>query len=107
MGNFPLRPDPASNFATEHDLLFGALSALTIFFTVVVMALVIFFALRYRVGSNVDRSRPQHENLKLEIGWSVIPLFLALVIFFWSARLFAQMRTPAKDATEIFVIGKQ
>lgn len=105
--NFQLRPDVASNFATEHDLLFGALTILTIFFTVVVMSLVIYFALRYRVGNNVDRSRPQHENLKLEIAWSVIPLFLALVIFGWSASLFARMRTPDKDATEIFVIGKQ
>src|SRR5688572_27547790 len=107
MGNFPVRPDPASNFALEHDLLFGALSVLTGLFTVIVMALMIYFAIKYRVGNNVDRTRPQHENLKLEIAWSVIPLFLAVGIFAWSARLFADMRTPPKNATEIFVMGKQ
>jgi cytochrome c oxidase subunit II len=107
MGNFPLRPDNASTFANEHDALFGLITALTIFFTVVVLALVIFFAVKYRRGSKADRSRPQHENLKLEIAWSVFPLILALGVFAWGARLFVHMRTPPKDAIEIFVIGKQ
>src|SRR5688500_293491 len=98
MGNFPLRPDNASSFSNEHDALFWLITALTVFFTVVVLALVIYFAVKYRRGNNVDRSRPQHENLKLEIAWSIFPLFLALGVFAWGARLFADMRTPPKDA---------
>lgn len=107
MGNFAVRPDNASNFANEYDALFGVITLLTVFFTVLVFAVVIFLAIRYRKGSNVDRSKPKHENLKLEIAWSVIPLFMALGVFAWGAKLFVDYRTPPANATEVFVMGKQ
>lgn len=107
MGNFALRPDNASNFANENDALFGILTLLTVVFSVIVMALVVYFAVRYRKGSNVDRSHRKHEHLMLEITWSVIPLILGLGVFAWGAKLFVDMRTPPKDAIEVFVIGKQ
>src|SRR2546423_5105521 len=83
------------------------ITALTIFFTVAVMACVIFFAIRYRVGSKADRSRPSHENLRIEIAWSVPPLVLGVLIFAWGAEEFINFRTPPKNAMEIFVMGKQ
>jgi cytochrome c oxidase subunit II len=105
--NIPLVPQQASEFATRYDILFGIITALTIFFTVVVLALLIFFAVRYRVGSKVNRERPVHENLKLEIAWSLPPLFLGIGIFAIGAHEWIEFRTPPDDATEIFVIGKQ
>lgn len=105
--NFPLRPEAASTFAGPQDLLFGVLTVLTIVFSVPLFIIAIVFAVRYRAGNKVDRSRPSHENLKLEIAWSVIPLIMALAVFGYSAKLFVDMRTPPKDAMEIFVIGKQ
>jgi cytochrome c oxidase subunit II len=107
MWNYPLAPEQASNFATRVDAIFYVITALTIFFTVVVLALVVFFAVKYRVGSNANRARPQHENLRIEIAWSVPPLLLGLGIFAWSATDFIDMRRPPEDAMEIFVIGKQ
>ena len=105
--NYPMSPPSASNFAKEVDLVFYGLVALTVFFTVIVGILVLVFAIRYRQGTKVDRSRPVHEHLPLEITWSVIPLLLGLVMFFLGARVFVHMRVPPKNATEIFVIGKQ
>lgn len=105
--NFPLAPPQASNFAQKYDVLFVAITALTIFFTVVVLALVMAFVVKYRADSKANRERPQHENLKIEIAWSVPPLVLGLIIFLWGARDFVEMRHPPKDAIEIFVIGKQ
>ncbi len=107
MGNYPMAPPQASNFAFEHDLIFYSLVVLTVIFTVIVGAFVLFFAFRYRQGNQVNRSRPFHEHLPLEITWSVIPLLLGLVMFFLGAKLFVNMRVPPKDAMEIFVIGKQ
>ncbi|MFY9233151.1 MAG: cytochrome c oxidase subunit II [Fimbriimonadaceae bacterium] len=107
MGDFALRPDNASNFANEFDALFYILTALTVLFTAIVMAFLIYFVIRYRKGNNVDRSRRVHEHLMLEITWSVIPLVLGLGVFAWGAKLFVDMRTPPKDAIEIFVMGKQ
>jgi cytochrome c oxidase subunit II len=107
MFNFPLTPPAASNWAKEHDFVFYTLCILTVLFTLIVGAGVIFFAVRYRAGNKVDRSRPMYENLKLELTWTFIPLLLGLVVFWQGARLFVEMRTPPRDATEIYVIGKQ
>ena len=54
--NFPLAPQQASSIAYEHDVVFYALLALTIIFTIIVMGMVVFFAVRYRRGARVDRS---------------------------------------------------
>lgn len=102
-----MTPPSASNFAPEFDLLFYALLAIGVFFTAVVGVLVLTFAIRFREGNKVNRQRPIHEHLPIEITWSVIPLLVGLVMFFLGAKLFVRMRTPPKDATEIFVIGKQ
>lgn len=106
---FPLKvaPQQASSFAPQVDALFYVISALTVFFTVGVMAVVLYLAVKYRAGSKADRSRPINENLFIEIAWSVPPLILGLVIFAWGAVMFVHMRRPPKNALEIFVIGKQ
>jgi cytochrome c oxidase subunit II len=105
--NFPATPPQASNFAQEYDLIFYALTALTVVFTLIVGVLVVYFAIKYRAGNKVDRSRPMYENLRLELTWTIIPLILGLVMFFYGARLFIEMRNPPQDSQEVFVIGKQ
>jgi cytochrome c oxidase subunit 2 len=105
--NFPVSPPQASNWAAEHDTIFWALTALTTFFSVTVGALAIYFALKYRQGNKVDRSRPVYEDLRMELAWTITPALLGLVMYFFGARLFVQMRTMPKDAENIFVIGKQ
>lgn len=107
MWPFPLAPEEASEFARRYDLLFTAITALTVFFTVGVLAFVLFFAIKYKAGSKADRTRPQHENLRIEIAWTVPPLILGLIIFGWGATEFVNLRRPPKNAIEIFVIGKQ
>lgn len=107
MLNFKIFPEQASEFAPDYDLLFYTTSALTIFFTVVVGALVLFFAFRYKRGNKVDRSNPIDHNSFLELVWSVVPMFMALFMFAWSARKFVEARTPPPDAMEVYVVGKQ
>lgn len=107
MWNFPVTPPQASEQSVGYDAIFYVILALTVFFTVVVMALVLFFSIKYRVGSKANRDRPQHENLKIEIAWSLPPLLLGLVIFAWGAVAFVNGRRPPANALEIFVVGKQ
>lgn len=89
------------------DALFYTLTALTVIFTVLVGALVLFFAIRYRKGAKVKRGDTVESHLGLELTWTIIPLILGMFIFWWSAKLFIKTRQPPKDAMEIFVIGKQ
>lgn len=106
--NLPLITEQASSLAAQSDAVFFTLLALTIFFTALVGCMVGFLAIRYRRGNRVDRSRPAHHSTVLELSWSVGPLFLALAVFVWAAKLFATMFGPApKDAMDIFVVGKQ
>ena len=105
--NFPVNPPSASNFASEHDALFFTILALSIFFFVVTFFFVIYFALKYKKGSKADRSSPMYENARMEALWIFIPTVLGLAIFVWGVKVYGEMRTPPKDAKEIYVIGKQ
>lgn len=107
MPNFPIMPPQGSDYARQVDYLFWTITALTVFFTVVVGLASLVLAIRYRASKRIDRSNAPHHNLKLEIVWSIIPLVLALVIFAWGAIQFVDAHTPPKDAMEVFVVGKQ
>ncbi len=107
MWNFPLAPPPASNWAALNDTIFYALCILSAFFTFIVGFFVVFFSVRYRTGTRADRSRPVYEDLRLELSWTIIPLIMALVMFYFGASLYVQMKEPPKNCEDIFVIGKQ
>ena len=107
MGEFPLRPPVASTYADDVDKLFFVLLALTIVFTIVVCGLMIYLAVKYRRGSNVDRSDAHDHNTVLELVWSGGPLILALAVFLWASKLFAVVYAAPTNAKEVFVIGKQ
>src|SRR5579871_470094 len=99
----PLIPEQASEFATDVDNIVIILTALTVFFTVLVMTLLLVLAIRYRRGSKANRERVSHHNYALELGWSLPPLFIGLAMFVWSAQPYAKIFDPPKDAEEVFV----
>ncbi len=103
----PLFPEQASSMAKDVDYLYFYLTAVTLFFSILIFSLVFFFAVRYRRRSETERPKPIHGVLSLEVFWSVIPLGLTMVMFFWGASLYIQMRRPPANATQLFVVGKQ
>ncbi len=107
MWDFPLAPDRASSYAGRVDFVFFVLMAITVFFTALIGFLVLFLAIRYRKGSPADRSHAFSTNLKLEAAWIGIPLVIVLGIFAIGTQVFFEMFNPPKDATPIYVIGKQ
>jgi cytochrome c oxidase subunit 2 len=100
-------PVQASQHAVAYDALFFTITGLTVVFTVLVLALVAKMVFTYRAGKVADRRNPIDHSSKLEALWTIIPLVLALGIFVWSASNFIHVRKEPKNATEIFVIGKQ
>jgi cytochrome c oxidase subunit 2 len=102
-----LFPIAASADASRVDALYFFLVAVTCFFSVLIFLLIVYFALKYRAARNVDRSHPVHENLAVELGWSLIPLALAMMMFLWGAVLFVQGSQPPENSMTIDVIGKQ
>jgi cytochrome c oxidase subunit 2 len=104
---FPLFPPSASTVAVEMDLLYGFIVLVCSFFTVLVAALVVFFAVKYRRRHPDDVGADIHGSLSLELTWTFIPFVLSLVMFAWGASLFYRLASPPADAMELFVVGKQ
>jgi cytochrome c oxidase subunit II len=104
---FPLFPPSASSVATEMDLLYLFVAAVSAFFVVLVAALVLFFAVKYRRRHPDEVGADIHGSLVLELTWTFIPFVLAMIMFFWGADLFFRLARPPVDSMEIFAVGKQ
>lgn len=100
-------PEQASTQAVSVDTLFLVFTALVVFFTVLVCVVLVIFAIKYTRGTDADRSNPLDGSLKLEITWSVIPLFLAIGAFAWASHVYFEMVHPPADSMEITVVGRQ
>lgn len=105
--SFPLWPENASTLAGWVDGVFYYGLGLTVFFTTLICVLVLFFAVKYRKGSSADRSNPMTHNMPLEVFWIGVPLFLALVMFFYSTYVFYHLYQYPRDALEVYVLGRQ
>jgi len=103
----PLVPDSASTFSWQVDALYFYLSGVTLFFALLISAVLIFFVIRYRRRTPYEIPRPIAGSHKLETIWTVIPFLIAMTMFGWGARVyFTQYKAPA-DAVEVYVVGKQ
>ncbi len=102
-----LIPDQASTTAARTDALFLFILAVSVFFTLLIAGLVIYFSLRYRRKSPDERPKPILGSLKLELAWTFLPLALVMIMFSWGAIIFFSNSRPPADAMEIYVIGKQ
>src|SRR5215510_9218025 len=105
--SFPFVPESASTISGDVDALYFYISGVTVFFVLLISAVVIFFVIRYRRRNPFEIPRPIEGSTKLETLWSLIPLLIAMTIFFWGARVYFAQYRPAKNAIDIYVVGKQ
>jgi len=106
--SLPLFPEQASSLASQVDSLLYFLLGVTVFFSLLIAILIIFFAVKYRRRSESDPIPPPPvEGLALEIAWSVIPFGICIIIFMWGASLYFKIERPPNDALEINVVAKQ
>jgi cytochrome c oxidase subunit 2 len=103
----PLVPESASTFSWKVDALYFYLSGVTLFFTLLISATLIFFVIRYRRRTPYEIPRPVAGSHKLETVWTVIPFVIAMTMFVWGARVYFDQYKPPQDAIEVYVVGKQ
>lgn len=103
----PFIPDSASSESSRVDALYFYLSGVTIFFTLLIAAVVTFFVIRYRRRTPFEIPRPIAGSHTLETVWSVIPFAIAMSFFVWGASLYFRQYRPPADAVEVYVVGKQ
>ena len=88
------------------DALFIFLLIVSGLITLLIFVCLVFFAARFRYRPGV-LAEPIEGSTPLELTWSIIPMFVFMVIFFWGAVVYFKERTPPRDSTEVYVVAKQ
>ncbi len=99
-------PLQGSDVAVAWDNLYWFLFWLSVFFFVLVVGGMIYFAVAYR---KKEGRKPKYivDHHLLEAVWTAIPTVLLLAIFGWGWAVYKKMISPPANAMEIRVIGKQ
>lgn len=104
--DIPLVPPNASTIATQVDLLYWFLVALTVFFVIGIGVVVVGLCTWYRKCD--DKKAVQIEgSTTLELIWSGIPLVIVMGLFVWGTALYVEMQKVPKDCIDMTIVGKQ
>lgn len=104
--NLPLWPTAASVHARYEDWVFIFLTVVSVAMTMLIFVAVAVFAMKYRRRHGREATQIEG-SLLLEIGWSVAPLGVMMLMFAGGAVLYFSMRTPPRDAAQVYVVAKQ
>ena len=104
---FTLFPAQASTLAPEIDNLYLGVIAITAFFAVVVVVCVTYFAIKYRDDTGERVGAPITGSVPLELGWSLIPFFIAIGIFVWASIVFFHIVRAPDQSLEVYSTGKR
>lgn len=95
----------ASNFVQGVDLTFIIILGISVFFLVSITTVMIYFVIRYSRKRNPKATNIAGNNT-LEIAWTVIPLILVLVMFYFGWLGFRPMRNVPEGAIQVKAIGQ-
>jgi cytochrome c oxidase subunit 2 len=104
----PWLPPAASTFASEWEQLFWYINVVTATAGLLVYACIVVFCFAYARGERGSTQTPRIlGSTKLEIAWTLVPLFFFLTFFVWGLKVYnEQLRAPT-GVPEYFVVGKQ
>jgi cytochrome c oxidase subunit II len=105
--NFPLFPDQASTVSGGVDTLFFFITAVSVFFSVLIVGVIFYFFVKYRRRSEDEIPRPIEGSNKLELTWTLVPFGLAMMMFVGGAYVYFTMARPPRDTMDIYIVGKQ
>jgi cytochrome c oxidase subunit 2 len=90
----------ASNFVSSFNTSFFLITGISLFLMIGLTATMLYFVFRYNKKKN--KTAIQNEgNTKLEIIWTVVPILLALMMFYYGWEGWKPMNKPPKDAMTI------
>ena len=89
------------------DNLYFFILGVTAFFALLVVVLVGYFAVKYRDDTGLKVGAPITGSIPLEIGWSLVPFFVAMAIFVWATVVFFQIVRPPDQTLELYATGKR
>jgi cytochrome c oxidase subunit 2 len=95
----------ASNLAGAVDRAFIFIFAISFIFTIGITALMIYILVHFS-RKKIKNPKQFSGNTKLEIIWTIVPLIIVLMMFYYGWVGFAPMRQVPPDALQIKVVGR-
>jgi cytochrome c oxidase subunit 2 len=101
-------PEKASTFVDVVDPAFMLFYWISIFFFVLICALIVVFTVKYlrRRPNQLATAQITH-NLKIELAWTLIPLFIVMVLFFIGMKGYLHMRIAPAGFMQVNVRGQK
>ena len=96
----PIFPEQASTFAWQVDALYFYLIAISVFFTVGIVAAIIFFVFKYREKEKFATGAEIHGSVPLELFWSFVPFVISMTIFLGGAVLLKSKQSQSRNGDE-------
>lgn len=90
----------ASNLVTTTDNAFMLIIGISVIFFIGILATIIWFIVRYNKKKH-PVAEQIHGSNTLEIAWTIIPLILVLIMFFYGWSGYSPVRHAPKDAMRI------
>lgn len=103
---FGAKPAP-SEAAAWSDGLFLMITWFSIICFVILMALMVYFVIKYRRRPGVPAQQSPHHNLLIEILWTVVPSSSMLVMFIYGFQGYAAKMVMPDDAMELRIQGSK
>ncbi len=101
-------PEQASTYAADVDWLFYYIFWVCVFFTTLIVVLMIYFAFKFRQRERGEWAQGSTHSTSLEIGWTIVPTVLVLSFFVFGFRGMLDMYTPPEtEADRVYVNAKQ
>jgi cytochrome c oxidase subunit II len=102
---YDINPQNASNFVAGVDLAFMIILGVSIFFLIAITVVMLLFIRKYRRDKHPEAVQNEGST-KLEIIWTVIPLLLVLVMFYFGWMGWRPMKQPPEDAMHVKAIAR-
>lgn len=108
VGSYGL-PNSDSTFGPKIQFLWNFWFWVSVFFTVLITGLAVFFSIKYRYRKGIrEVADPSADhNTALEITWSVIPLIIMMVMFVLGFKDYMDMQQPPSGCYNIGVLAWQ
>ena len=108
LSGIPLFPEQASTLAPQVDNLYFFIVAVTAFFAHPRRASWWSSSpIKYRDDTGLKVGAPITGSMPLEIGWSLIPFVISMVIFVWATVVYFDIVRPPDQTLEIYSTGKR
>ena len=102
---YSVSPENASNFVAGVDLTFMIILGVSIFFLVALTVIMLIFIRKYKRDKHPEPVQNEGST-KMEILWTVIPLGLVLVMFYFGWMGWKPMTEPPEDARRVKAVAR-